>query len=149
MSDRTEIAATGPFQKKVIQVTAAQILASFTTPVVLLAGITGAVIIPRQILFNYKSGGVAYAFTAATDIWWTNLATFNGTSIANIGANIFTQLTNQLFIALCAATAFFWNGVSANVIGQGIVWKTQTANPTLGNGTLTITIEYEVITGVV
>jgi hypothetical protein len=141
-------AGSSPLLTATVNISSAQILASFTTPVTLLAGIAGKVIIPRQILFNYIHGGTPYAGTAQADVWWTNLTTFNSVSIANISLFMLTQSTNQFFIALTAASGFFWNGNSADIIGQGIVFKAETSNPINGTGSLVVTIEYEVISGV-
>jgi hypothetical protein len=139
----------GPLLTATVNISSAQILASFTTPVTLLTGIAGKVIIPRQILFNYIHGATPYAGTAAADVWWTNLTTFSSVSIANISLAMLTQTTNQLFIALTAASGFFWNGASADIVGQGIVFKAETSNPINGTGSLVVTIEYEVISGIV
>lgn len=148
MSDRTEILSPGGLAKQVFTLTSAQIKTLRATPVTIFPGVPGAIIIPHSVSLNSIFGTITY-FNGTGN---TFLIYYHG----NVG-------TGEVFVEPCAdtiegpvANTFQTvsniqspKGLSSFFIGQGLDMSVgggvgEEAN---GDGTLTITIEYTLLTG--
>lgn len=130
----------GAIQTVTVTLTSAQVLALHTTPVtVVQAPGAGLAIVPVSAMFNYQFGGTAYT-DGGGNITLAGNGTGNYASFASAGfwdqgsskVKPFTALTNPAVVSLAAVE-------SAIQVGQN------TANPTLGNGLLAVTVAYYVV----
>lgn len=116
-----------------VSLTSAQILAMYTTPVVLIAGQTGKTIVIDRILFRldagtqYTSGGtVAFQYT-------TGPVAATGT----MASTVVTSATDAEYLVVGAA--------AASVVGDGIEITNGTGVFATGTGTATVHIWYRVV----
>lgn len=126
-----------------VTLSSAQVLAIFTTPITVVAAPgAGLMVLPTAALFNYT-----FVSTAYTD--------GGGSLFLYYGSNAGTAATSSM------ATSGFWtlthsaatqstiinhsNAAVTALANQPLVLQQNTANPTLGNGTLTVTVAYAVV----
>lgn len=129
----------GPILSASVTLTSAQVLAIFTTPVTIVpAPGAGLAIVPVFVAYNYTFGGTAYT---------------------DGGGNLQLQIgTIPAFGAF--ATVGFWDQAVSKITVQTTqrsvqnvsAWANKamqvsqnTANPTGGNGTVTVTVAYMVV----
>jgi hypothetical protein len=141
----------GPFaglQATGVMITAAQLLAMNTTPVTIVpAPAAGQFIVPHFAILRYNAGTVAFAgavgvlqFSVGTALVDpnTNAGALLTLSTANIGAAASTIETVTLVTATAAGSAPLTTALAAGALTV----KFSAANPTLGNGTLHISVYY-------
>lgn len=129
----------------VTTLTSAQLLAIHTTPVqVVAAPGAGKMILPLQLMLNYTfvttaytdGGGnlTVYPNGAAADYWWRRASTG------------FWTLTASQLVTYGGGTASVGAGIipAAPYSNVSLLINNDTANPTLGDGTLTVVIVYVV-----
>lgn len=120
-------------------VTSAQILDLANTPVVLVPGVPGSVIVVTGLALTYVAGAIPYldggpnisVQTGANAIDWTDVA----------GAGFWDQATDQLMIPQPNVGFGQIQEPVADVDGVDVV-LTAAHNPTLGDGTLAVTVAY-------
>lgn len=116
----------------------ASVLTMFTTPVPLIAGVSGRVIIPITVTFELIYGGTAYA-ALALNVEYANMI---GTSISSVTSTFLAKTASNIALVSFTTTA----GIPiANLIGSGMV-LTATLNPTLGNSNLVVQVLYSLLT---
>lgn len=136
-------------QSATVTLTAMQIKALNTTPITIIASPgVGKVIYPNQIIFQYKFGTTPYDATGVTfELGWAPSADNNNQSVAMAGLSFIDQSVNMLG----TANGFAGNSSAGNSdpqslgVNKAFVIDTPTA-PTLGDGTLTVTVYYTVVT---
>lgn len=119
-----------------VSLTAAQILNSFTTPLVLVpAAGAGTIIRPSSIVFINKFLTTAFSSPNSMSVYLGSLTPFTSA--------IFQSANNA--IELRAMTTASSVGM-LDCVNVPLMLKTNTANPTLGDGSMDFYITYAVIT---
>ena len=123
-------------QQASVTLSSAQLLAIFTTPVTIVPALgAGIVAVPVVATFNYHNGGTAYTDGGGLLlVAWPGAQ--SGVSVTTAGFWDQTQSTFADGSANRAAIPI------ATVANQAIVARQSVANPTLGNGTVAITVSY-------
>jgi hypothetical protein len=131
-----------PNQMQKIILTSAQLLALFTTPVVIApAGGAGTLLVPDGISYRYIFGGTAYTIgTGVLKLYIGSVAAGHALH-ANVATGLIDQAANRVipFVALITPTTI---DTDANYLNQPLVIGNDVANFTLGNGTLEVLLEY-------
>jgi hypothetical protein len=138
--------ATVPFPvfKNVVNISSAQVLAMYTTPVLLVPA-QGAhkVIFVHDVFVEYIYGGVAYANGSGFAIQYTSTGSDGGLIIIN--SNIDPNGSASDFGG-DPGVPFTNSDVVASYVNQGIYASTTINNFITGNGTFRVTIFYTVVT---
>ena len=115
--------------------TSAELLASFTTPIVLVAAQgAGKVIIPYgTIVYKTDFNTTVYDFTGATIQYETLIY------------NTLTTATLNSAVDVIAPSDTSVSGGPGVVANNNLLFKATTADPTQGDGTLTINLQYRVV----
>lgn len=137
MAELTVIPAS-PVRVARVTLTSAQVLAIFTTPVQIIAAPgAGKIIFPTSASVNYVAGATPY-----TD--------HGGSLLLQNGANWFSFATLGFWDQ--AASQIYMNGSLAfqqpavsTFANKQLQITQSTANPTLGDGTLVVTVEYRIV----
>lgn len=119
-----------------VHLTAAQILASFTTPLTLVAA-PGAGIFIRPTSIVFVNNFLTTAFSSP------NSMSVNVGSLTPFTSALFQSANNAIEFRAMATTSSVG---SLDCINVPLLLKTTTANPTLGDGSMDIYITYSVIT---
>jgi len=128
-----------------VTVTSTEILNSFSMPVVLIPGVATKHIQPISVLVKYTFNTTSY--TAPNDF----VLGLGG--VAN--PNLFSGIPSGYMNAKAADYAFglptnyttnYGNTYTTAVGGDNLLFACETANPTLGDGTLTFDIMYRLVT---
>lgn len=136
------LAAAGAIKAVVRELTSAEILDLFDTPITLVAGVAGKIYCPLSAAVAYNFGTTEYAFAGA--------GLFIG-----IPGGVLEALTLDVSVILVASVdRFGYLGApaqqlgeeTANLAGQPMKCWLDTADPTLGDGTLQLTVLYREIT---
>jgi hypothetical protein len=132
----TQAQEVGNVFYKTVDVSSAEILASFTTEKVLVEAPNSAyAIIPLAVTVEMKFGSAAYS-----DASGASFVTYSGSStglaFTTILASTSSQVQTIAGVPILARTA---------VKGKNLVYKHTTANPTTGNGTMRIWIAYRLV----
>lgn len=118
-------------------ISSSQILNGFTTPVTLLPSLgSGLGYVPISVTWNYRFGGTPYTIgTAGNLTFGSNLGVFqvSPTGLIDQAASGFAYTYNTFTPA---------TGIAGNWSPASWKFSIQTANPTVGNGTLLITVAY-------
>ena len=127
----------GGVQVVTVPISSAQILALHTTPVTLIAGVAGQITVVQGMNFSYIAGSIPYVDSGGT----MSVATLAPALIAwggIAGVGFWDQSTNaqEGYGYSVAYTS------SVDYAEQDVVLTLDTANPTLGNGTLKVTVSY-------
>lgn len=125
-------------------VTSTQILNSFTQPVILIPGVAGKHIVPISMVLTYVPNTTAYP--PANQV----LLTFGTPSSSSIWGRI---ITAYLGVTIRTSYAFpnSWNTYNAPGIyttgtgGDNFLFSTESANPTLGDGSYNYDIMYRLV----
>lgn len=121
--------------KRSITLTSAQILALFTTPITVIpAAGAGTVIVVNKLVAKLPYVSTTYAGANALEVRYTNAAGAKAT------ADLPTSFLNS------ASTAYY-KAIEASVApveNSPVVVAIPTANPTVGNSTIVLEIEYAV-----
>ena len=126
----------GKVYQTVVDVSSAEILASFTTEKVLVrAPNSSYAIVPVAVTVELKFGSAAYS-DASGSSFVTYAGSATGLAFTTILASASSQLQTVAGVPILARTA---------VKGKNLVYKHSTANPTTGNGTLRIWIAYRLV----
>lgn len=128
-------------KKATVTLTSAQILALFTTPITVVpAPAAGSYLAFEGMLLKYAAGATAYTLTGATnfEVRFTN-ASGALVNVVLAVAGVLDQATNQIRLVKSIATNVTPVAAAVLVIGIG------GADPTLGNGTVTVEVLYSVI----
>lgn len=134
------ITPPGPILSASVTLTSAQVLAIFTTPVTVVpAPGAGLAIVPIIAIYDYVAGTTPY-----TD--------GGGSLRINVG-NVFglAQLTTASFWTAASSRVSSVNAAIASVVqttnlaNGALTVSSSTANPTLGNGTVAVTVAYMVV----
>jgi len=125
-----------------IEINSTAILSLYTSPVVIVAAPgSGYMISPIRVTVRYHYGGTAYSLPSTPNIcflWTTSY-------LAYATAGVFTGLLNA------TSDQILQSPVSANPVDPSSYFDNQplhftiaNGNPTLGNGTLTVTLDYSI-----
>jgi hypothetical protein len=129
----------GPIFTATLTLTSAQILALFTTPVVIVpAPATGFYINPMETVLRTLPGGSAYAAGGVVQLALGAAATVVIGTIA--AAAVITNAADQI----AASSIALWTGSEANCDAQPLVINNASGAFTTGNGTLSVTVYYTV-----
>lgn len=127
-------------QVATVTLTSTQVLAIFTTAVTVVpAPGSGLALVPLNAFFNYHYGGTAYTDGGGNLALFGN-GTGNYTSFATAG---FWDQSASKVKAIPSLTATSSIGLPA--IESALTVQQTAANPTLGNGTVTVTVAYIVV----
>ena len=118
------------------KLTSAQVLTLFSTPVTLIPAVTGMFIRPLQITLNYNFVTTAYNATAGNIVVKNTGGTWHTTAAAGFWNQTSSQISSRTVSAYGASVT---NATTALQISE------DTANPTTGDGTLTVTVHYVLI----
>lgn len=118
---------------KKVQLTSSEILNIFTTPKELIAGISGKIIQPLNIVFKYNFNTIAYS----GGNWKVNINNNLFTVASTINTNHDT-IQSQLVINT-------YNDDAINIISNSLKLS-MNSNPTLGDGTVDVYVTYIEIT---
>lgn len=133
---------SGGIRTASITLTSAQLLAIFTTPVTIVpAPGAGLAVIPTgSWTFDYIAGSTPYTDGGGALIFQWGSANGVGYTLTTLGW--WNQATSQTKIAGSGQSTARGSAAIAN---QPLVVAQNTANPTLGNGTVTITGRYYLV----
>tara|TARA_R100001369_G_C3257508_1_gene157396 strand:- start:72 stop:527 length:456 start_codon:yes stop_codon:yes gene_type:complete len=133
-----------------VTVTSSQILNSFTTPVVLIQGVAGKHIQPVSTLVKYTRNTTSYSTPNDFPISLGSVA-----QTSWVGGVLGDQLNGLVIdISFSLPSYYFqFNGTSTVFVSQyynangkdNLLFSCLTANPTLGDGTLTFDIMYRLV----
>jgi hypothetical protein len=149
-SDRTKTAMVSDFQNFFgttsieTTLTSAQILSSFTTPAILIPRVTGYHIQPISVLVKYTFNTTGYAAPNDFVIGLgrvTNPNLFSGIPSGYMNAKV----ADYAFALPTTYATNFGNTYSTAIGGDNLLFACGTANPTLGDGTLTFDIMYRLV----
>lgn len=123
-----------------------------TTPVQLIAAQgAGTVIVPLFVVANYVYGGTAYAVTGNVEIIYAGLAGKWPQAIFQ-SSNFLTQVSSQVSVVTLygPATVPPSAGIfpAASIVNKDLQASNTAAAIATGNGSLVLTIFYQVVTGV-
>lgn len=125
---------SGP-QVVTVPISSAQILALHTTPVVLIPGVAGKVAVVGEGCIAYVAGATPY-----TDNGGDATVIQAGQDIAQAsGAGFWDQAASQVY---AFGYGIILTGPAAGFAGHDVVLTSHGANPTLGDGTLKVTLSY-------
>ena len=127
-----------------VTVTSLEILSSFSMPVVLIQGVAGKHIQPISVLVKYTFNTTSY--TAPNDFVLglggvANPNLFSGIPSGHVDA----EAADYAFSLPTTYATNFGNTYTTAVGGDNLLFACETANPTLGNGTLTFDIMYRLV----
>lgn len=118
-----------------IIIPSADVLTLNATPVELIAGVTGMVIVPKQIYMAIDNGTIDYA---------TNVVTIGGTE--SLLSDTHYTISNELPLIALSAMGFVgysFSGQKTGMIsGDGLYLSIKTGNPTAGDGDLVCVVIY-------
>lgn len=139
------VGPVSPYQVATTNISSAQILALATTGVVLVPAVTGQAIIPVDFSLDYIAGSTAYTdnggnLAIATAASVTSGAT--GTWFSAASAGFWDQTTSQAKIGTIGGAI---GAAVASLNGMLVRIRQTSANPTIGNGTMTVTITYRLV----
>jgi len=127
--------------------TSAELLAIFTTPIQLVAAPgVGKVVVPITIALSYRYNTIAYTDNGGDIIIMPNGggAPQDWASAAFHGVNFWTKTTHQ-FRAQGYSLAIVAAGLLSSAYdNKALMIANDTANPTLGNGTIIVTVNYQI-----
>lgn len=128
-----------PVASATVTLTSAQVLAIFTTPVTIVpAPGSGLALVPVAWLSNYTYGGTAYTDGGG------NFQLQAGTSVLGsfaTAAGFWTASASEMKLL----SNFTPNLTVTNWANKAVTVQQSTGNPTLGNGTVTVTVAYMVV----
>ena len=133
-----------------VTVTSAEILNSFTTPVVLIQGVAGKHIQPVSTLVKYTRKTISYSTPNDFPISLGNVAPAYwlggvlGAQLNSLLIDIDFSLPSYYAQFNGTTTVFASQYANANG-GDNLLFSCLNANPTLGNGTLTFDIMYRLV----
>lgn len=127
-----------PLQAVSVTLTSTQVLALHTTPVTVVGGQPGQALIPLWSVWDYVAGTTAYTDGGGNIQLFTPVA---ATWVAFASAGFWDQATSQGKSEVSSAAGF----AIASISGAALRVQQATANPTLGNGTVTVTVLYAVV----
>jgi hypothetical protein len=127
-----------------VTVTSLEILSSFSMPVVLIQGVAGKHIQPISVLVKYTRNTTSY--TAPNDF----VIGLGGVANPNLFSGIPSGYMNSIIADFSYGlptnyTTSYGNTYTTAVGGDNLLFACETANPTLGNGTLTFDIMYRLV----
>lgn len=127
-----------------VTVTSAEILNSFSMPVVLIPGVATKHIQPISVLVKYTFNTTSY--TAPNDF----VIGLGGVANPNLFSGIpsgyvDTEVADYAFALPTTYATNFGNTYTTAVGGDNLLFACETANPTIGNGTLTFDIMYRLV----
>ena len=148
-SDRTKTALVSDFQNFFgttsieTTLTSAQILSSFTTPAILIPGVTGYHIQPISILV--KSTFVTTAYVFAGDVAIT-LGSYNPvyTTVYTVNEANLDQVSSKISIPIPATSANA-SQYTSHLGGDNLLAVALVGAPTTGDGTITFDIMYRLV----
>ena len=148
-SDRTKTAMVSDFQNFFgttsieTTLTSAQILSSFSTPAILIPGVSGYHIVPISILVKSTFGTVAYAFAGDVAITLGSYSPVNTTVYTVNEANL-EQGSSKASMPI-PATSSNASQYTNHLGGDNLLAVALVGNPTLGDGTITYDIMYRLV----
>jgi len=127
-----------------VTVTSSQILNSFTQPVILLPGVATKHIQPISVLVKYTFNTTSY--TAPNDF----VIGFGGVANPFLFSGIPSGYINAIITDFSYGlptnyTVNYGNAYTTAVGGDNLLFACETANPTLGDGTITFDIMYRLV----
>ena len=138
---------TGATENVTVNVSSAQILALNTSPVLLVSAPgAGKLLVLRQVVLNYVAGGTGYTGAGG------NLQLFYGTASGSVTVINNTTMPDTFLNGTSnqvVASNGFIPSVSSQIgsaINKAISLNDNNGNPTLGNGTMVVTVWYNTIT---
>lgn len=140
----TKFGSTTSFLTVSVQLTSAQILALNTTPVQLIpAPGIGSYIVVNRAIFKYYYNSIAYSGTINLTIDYANPAVINLLTVTT--GDFLTGTANGIQIAV-PGLAVPSTKLYTTQMDNTPIYLHASANPTNGNGTVTVIVEYEVLT---
>lgn len=134
--------AVSVLQVASVAVTSAQFLQLNTTPITLVAaGGSGTCVMPNTISVFYLYGGTAYVI-ASGSLRYTYAGTPLYTPTQATAANVVAASSNIIF------QDYITNSPNTSVcLNAAVQWTSSIVNPTLGNGTFVLYIQYRTLSG--
>lgn len=132
---------SGGVQVVTVPITSAQILDLANTPVTLIPGVTGKVTNVVGVCFVYLAGATPYTLANPS----SGLNIYTDVSFAlwtNAAAAGFIDQASDLVSLPATAPAGGASGDPSEFAGQNIILSASFGNPTLGDGTLLVTLSY-------
>lgn len=138
-----QTSSNAPIQSSTVTLTAAQIIALGTTPIQIVAGVTGSYLSLVQVILEYLAGSTPFTTTSG------GLIIGNGTNPGGVGNNYvnsasgFLDQTASTVIDSTGSMAGNTPNPSSQLTGLNInISGNDGWNVTAGNGTLKVTIYY-------
>lgn len=136
--------ATSTLQVATISISSAQLLALNTSPVtIIVAQGPSACILPTLVVGNTIFGGTAYTIAGALFMAWDGPTTSYSLASLKGALGVGGGSTNNFSFDPIGSNF----PTSANCLNKALVFYSNVSNPTLGNGTVSLTIYYTVISG--
>tara|TARA_R110000823_G_scaffold234254_1_gene360504 strand:- start:1800 stop:2336 length:537 start_codon:yes stop_codon:yes gene_type:complete len=148
-SDRTKTAMVSDFQNFFgttsieTTLTSAQILSSFTTPAILIPGVTGYHIQPISILVKSTFVTTAYVFAGDVAITLGSYSPVN-TTVYTVNEATLEQASSKTSIPI-PATSSSVSEYTNHLGGDNLLAVALVGAPTLGDGTITFDIMYRLV----
>lgn len=117
----------------------AEVLALGTTPITVVTGIPGKILIPREVVLTMTNGTIN--FTTNTTVLIGSSSTISDTHYSGAGSLPLVAFPKSvLFPALTVS-----GQITSIVEGDGLSIKVKTGNPAAGDGGLTVKVFYEAV----
>ena len=143
VADSVTSAKIDPLVQKVVQVnlTAADLIAMYTTPVLVLAAVTGKAILVDSVTFDITRTATAFTGGGVVNVQYANTANGAGTKVhADIAATVVTGAAGRTIterIPLVQSDI-----ATASITAVGLYISNQTAVFATGTGTAVLTVRY-------
>lgn len=137
---------SSPYVSASVTLTASQIIALGTTPIQVVAGVSGTYLSILQVILEYTAGTTVFTTTSGALLVGVGTAGTLASGYTQNASGFLNQSASQVSDSAGVNIATLAPAATASVSGQGIYITGQTWNVTNGNGTLKVAVIYNSFT---